>query len=1507
MLVRIHDAGQSCDVEVLASVHGPQVPGQPQITEAQSGDGEVTVSWTAPVDDGGSPLLSYTVTAQPGGRTCTVDAPNTSCIVTGLINGTEYTFTVAATNAVGTGEGSLPSDPVVPDGDLISVEIILSNLYQVSGSQGAVGVTTNPVGIATRITYNGSATLPTAAGTYRVDATVTQAGHRGHAMGLLVIVAGQPTPGQPVIIPLTPEPGDPSDPDTPGKPGPEIKIGLPFDIPPGFPKGTDSPGSDDEIMEIVIEPTWPDVEEGDGEEDTTVRSPDPETVIEIKEDGTIVITPTLPGEEDGRPDVEVTVTPEIVTEIVVTYDDDDGNPVERTIKSSGPGSDVEISGPGSDVEIKEDGTVIITEQGDGGKIVTTTVSPGPPVGKIDVTVTDGDDEITRTFTATPEHGAVFIWEPNGPPSDGTGELHFDLNDPFTSVDVTFSPHGCGEWDVAAMLVRIHDAGQSCDVEVLADVPTEKFRLTVTGGTGGGEYQAGDVVGISANIPAEGQVFAGWTGDVANVTNVNNPNTTVRMPEADVSVTATYRDLPTQRFTLTVSSGTGSGAYEAGQVARIAADVPAEDQLFDRWTGDVGHLANVRNPNTTVTMPDADISVTATYRTRPETLYTLSVGSGTGTGEYAAGRVVAVSANPPAAGRVFSTWSGDVEHLENLNNPNTTLRMPDANVSVTTLYRAIPVERFALTVGSGSGSGEYLAGQEVALAANPAEDGLIFDVWTGQTSGMANVHTPNTTLTMPASSVQVRATYKTAPTERFPLTVTSGTGTGAYPAGRVVNLSADPAPEDWMFDAWTGQTSGLANVNNPNTTVTMPASAVTVRATYRERPVETFALNVGAGTGSGGYRAGTVVDIAANEAPEGKVFQRWTGQTSFLTNPSDPNTTLTMPASSVSVTAGYMDRPTQRFQLFVSSGTGSGAYAAGQVASIAAEPAADGLVFDKWIGQTGTVANVNLPNTILTMPASDVRIRATYKADPGITEPKELRVNHGTGGGMYLPGRVVSIAAEVREGFLFDKWVGQTYALANVNIPNTTINMPDAKVVITATFKPGTEELFRLRQRVFVPAPPQTRQSAAAQAFLRANAVPVEVTTPAGRIVRLSAPAAPDGYAFDKWIGQTANVDNIHLAQTYVYMPDTDVDVTASYAALPETATLVVEGGSGSGDSVPGTVVAIQANAPAEGMMFDKWEGQTAQVANVNLARTSLTMPGTDVRIRAVYRELPEGLHTLTVQGGDGDGDYAAASLQNIVSGEAPPDQIFARWIGQVANLEDINAEQTTVYMPPHDVEVVATYASYFTATPEVRAGGLHPGGEGIHPDGEGRPQDSTASTSGGRIEPGEPQQVIEGERTEFRIIPDDGNQAIIESTCGGSRSGELFITNPLTQDCTITASFVQAFHSVTPLLETGLESQTSGGSISPYRPQLVARGSSVEFTLTPDPGMTPLVDGNCDGILTGDVYVVDPVIRDCTFTVRFTAITAIPTLSEWGLIILSAVFLVLGFGLFRHRQTRLMF
>ncbi|MFX3634577.1 MAG: S-layer homology domain-containing protein [Candidatus Pristimantibacillus sp.] len=88
------------------------VPDAPTISAVTADNGQALVHFTPPLNDGGRPITSYEVTASPGGTTATGSASPIK--VTGLTNGTTYTFTVKAINLAGSGAASAASSYVTP-------------------------------------------------------------------------------------------------------------------------------------------------------------------------------------------------------------------------------------------------------------------------------------------------------------------------------------------------------------------------------------------------------------------------------------------------------------------------------------------------------------------------------------------------------------------------------------------------------------------------------------------------------------------------------------------------------------------------------------------------------------------------------------------------------------------------------------------------------------------------------------------------------------------------------------------------------------------------------------------------------------------------------------------------------------------------------------------------------------------------------------------------------------------------------------------------------------------------------------------------------------------------------------------------------------------------------------------------------------------------------------------------------------------------------------------------
>jgi hypothetical protein len=111
----VNVAGSGVQSAASSAVTPRTVPDAPASVTASGGSDQATVSW-APAFDGGSAITGYDVTRYVGGvlQGTTAVGVVTQATVTGLTNGTTYTFTVAAKNAAGTGSVSAVSNAVTP-------------------------------------------------------------------------------------------------------------------------------------------------------------------------------------------------------------------------------------------------------------------------------------------------------------------------------------------------------------------------------------------------------------------------------------------------------------------------------------------------------------------------------------------------------------------------------------------------------------------------------------------------------------------------------------------------------------------------------------------------------------------------------------------------------------------------------------------------------------------------------------------------------------------------------------------------------------------------------------------------------------------------------------------------------------------------------------------------------------------------------------------------------------------------------------------------------------------------------------------------------------------------------------------------------------------------------------------------------------------------------------------------------------------------------------------------
>lgn len=108
----------------------PSPPDAPSGATAVGGELQATVSWTAPVFDGGGTITSYTVTSSPGGiQVTTADGVTLNATVTGLTSGTPYTFIVVAINSSGDSFDSTVSNSVTPTGSNNAAPVTVDDAY----------------------------------------------------------------------------------------------------------------------------------------------------------------------------------------------------------------------------------------------------------------------------------------------------------------------------------------------------------------------------------------------------------------------------------------------------------------------------------------------------------------------------------------------------------------------------------------------------------------------------------------------------------------------------------------------------------------------------------------------------------------------------------------------------------------------------------------------------------------------------------------------------------------------------------------------------------------------------------------------------------------------------------------------------------------------------------------------------------------------------------------------------------------------------------------------------------------------------------------------------------------------------------------------------------------------------------------------------------------------------------------------------------------------------------
>lgn len=204
----------------------------------------------------------------------------------------------------------------------------------------------------------------------------------------------------------------------------------------------------------------------------------------------------------------------------------------------------------------------------------------------------------------------------------------------------------------------YNAGEVVEVQV-PESGVSSYNLTVIGGTGEGVFIQGASVTITANAPATGKRFSGWTIDGISGLDTTKTSLTFNMPANAVTATANYEDI---EYTITVNGGKADKTKaKYGESVTITANAPATGKEFDKWvvTGITLSDEDLAKSTVTFEMPASNVTMEAHFRDIEEApSIEIKVEGGTGAGTYKEGDSVTVTANEPAEGKVFKCWKDE---------------------------------------------------------------------------------------------------------------------------------------------------------------------------------------------------------------------------------------------------------------------------------------------------------------------------------------------------------------------------------------------------------------------------------------------------------------------------------------------------------------------------------------------------------------------------------------------------------------------------------------------------------------------------------------------------------------------------------------------------------------------------------------------------------------------------------------------------------------------------------
>ena len=668
-------------------------------------------------------------------------------------------------------------------------------------------------------------------------------------------------------------------------------------------------------------------------------------------------------------------------------------------------------------------------------------------------------------------------------------------------------------------------------------------------------------------------------------------------------------------------------YAQGDTVKLKADDPADGMEFKEWKCDTEGvtITDPTSPETTFTMPDKKVKITAEYQEKQEAVTEAQTEVQT---ETAAQTEMQTEAQTETAAQTEVQTEAQTETAAQTEQTEAQT-VPTGDQTETPDILVTP-ETHIVTVNDGQVSGDFTAGSTMTVTANDrTAEGYQFGGWyvDSMNASLDDAAAMEAHFTMPDADVTLTATYNAiqtdAPETQTETAVQTEAQTEAATQTEAQTEAAIQTEAQTEAAIQTeAQTEAAIQTEAQTETAAQEVQTEAQVATPETQAVEKYSVTVtNEGIGNGEYQAGETVTVEAPaENAAGQIFDSWTVEQADvqLADPVQAVTTFVMPQEAVTLTPVYTAQRTVTVDentTVAPTAEELKTTAAGSAVTVTAKDlTASNQVFAGWTaeaskaGQPVSVvfADATAATTTFTLPDCDtLNIKANYKTKTYKVTVANGLINNASTELDCAPDTSVTVTANPGpEGQTFSKWVinDGAYDIGDAAYEQTIwLTVKDQDLNIRAEYE-GIQYTVTVKD---------------------GTANYEKCVSGAG--VTLTANKAPAGYEFDYWSVDTQNASlaDAYSASTTFIMPTSDVTVSAHYKQISYTVS--VENGSADQQSYhAGDQVTIKSNYPASGREFSKWESVSGNVSFADGSRwkTTFTMPAGNVSVRATYKDGP---------------------------------------------------------------------------------------------------------------------------------------------------------------------------------------------------------------------------------------------------------------------------------------------